>query len=625
MRFLIFIPIFFLTLSSLRGQTNKIDSLKSVYDNAQNDDDRLEKLDQLTKAFVNARLPEGRAYIQELKELARKTDNKPILAKSYISHAILSRSLKAFDSIVIMGQEAKRLYKEIDDEQGWLEANYQIAWGEYCLSKYDEGIERLNQNIAVRIKGGDSSKKLGNDYNLLGTCYLSLGEHQNSIDNFILASEVFKKNKSEMGQAEALDNIGYVEYLMKNYDRSIEYMVEAAEVFERLGQTFYQLRAYRSIAGAHIELDQLEEAKEYLNRTLPMARKEKYRSVEASTLNMLGQVAIEEKRYDEGVGYFEQALKYFREIDRKVFIADLLESITKAYVVQEKYSQALPYADEIFEYVPANQSSSQLKRALKLRSEIYEQLGMYQKSLVDYKGFEAVKDSLLGEEKQKQIEQLRAEFDTERKDTQIDLLQKESELDANRKKMLWGGLGLITLLGASVIIGIQRKRKKEQELHAKQQELEIQKRKATEQELAFKQKELAAKLLQLANKNQFLEDLQIEVGKLKTSSDNAINKTSELISRMIKSDDLEEDEWDQFTSEFTSVHQDFVERLNKKYGSFTRSEMRLISLLKMNLSSKEMASILRIAETGVRKARYRLRKKMELDSTQDLSAIIHSI
>jgi len=625
MKALLFVVLLFIALNSLSGQSKQIDSLKSVYDQAQTDEERLEQLVLLTKAMVNARLPEARGYLQQLKELARQVDNDTILAKSYISHAILSRSLKAFDSIIIMGQEAKRLYKELDDEQGWLEANYQIAWGEYCLSKYDEGIERLNENIAIRIKGGDSSKDLGDDYNLLGTCYLSLGEHQNSIDNFILASEVFKKNKSEMGQAEALDNIGYVEYLMKNYDRSIEYMVEAAEVFERLGQTFYQLRAYRSIAGAHIELDQLEEAKEYLNRTLPVARKEKYRSVEASTLNMLGQVAIEEKRYEEGVGYFEQALKYFREIDRKVFIADLLESITKAYVVQEKYSQALPYVDEIFEVVPPNQTSSQLERALKLRSEIYQQLGMYEKSLEDFKGFEAVKDSLLGEEKQKQIEELRAEYDTERKEAQIDLLQKEAELDANRKKMLWGGLGGITLLGGVLIFGLQRKRKREQELSAKQQELEIQKRLAIEQELEFKKKELTTKILQLASKNKFLESLQSEVENLNSTLDKSINKTSTRISRMISSDHRDEEDWDQFAKEFTSIHQDFVNRLIEKYGSFTRSEMRLISLLKMNLSSKEIANVLRISETGARKARYRLRKKMILDPKDDLSAVIHSI
>ena len=56
--------------------------------------------------------------------------------------------------------------------------------------------------------------------------------------------------------------------------------------------------------------------------------------------------------------------------------------------------------------------------------------------------------------------------------------------------------------------------------------------------------------------------------------------------------------------------------------SFSKTEPRLIALLKMNLSSKEIAQILHISTERVKKARQRLRKKLELDSTQDLQEYI---
>jgi len=119
--------------------------------------------------------------------------------------------------------------------------------------------------------------------------------------------------------------------------------------------------------------------------------------------------------------------------------------------------------------------------------------------------------------------------------------------------------------------------------------------------------------------------LQEEVAQLSSSVDASVNKTSARINRMIHSDEADEDEWKQFSKEFTSIHQDFVDRLISKYGSFTSGEMRLVSLLKMNLSSKEIANILRVSDEGIKKARYRLRKKLNLETGQDLAATILAI
>jgi DNA-binding CsgD family transcriptional regulator len=49
---------------------------------------------------------------------------------------------------------------------------------------------------------------------------------------------------------------------------------------------------------------------------------------------------------------------------------------------------------------------------------------------------------------------------------------------------------------------------------------------------------------------------------------------------------------------------------------FSKSEVRLISLLKMNMTSKEIADIMGISDSGVKKARYRLRKKMNLEDSE---------
>ena len=58
------------------------------------------------------------------------------------------------------------------------------------------------------------------------------------------------------------------------------------------------------------------------------------------------------------------------------------------------------------------------------------------------------------------------------------------------------------------------------------------------------------------------------------------------------------------------VHKNFESDVKSRYPEVTSNDLRLMSLMRMNLSSKEIASLLNVSQEGVKKARYRLRKKM---------------
>ena len=72
-------------------------------------------------------------------------------------------------------------------------------------------------------------------------------------------------------------------------------------------------------------------------------------------------------------------------------------------------------------------------------------------------------------------------------------------------------------------------------------------------------------------------------------------------------------------------HKDFNSTVKQKFPNVTNNELRLMTLLKMNLSSKEIASILNISPDGIKKARYRLRKKLNISSEESLSDLILSL
>ena len=235
------------------------------------------------------------------------------------------------------------------------------------------------------------------------------------------------------------------------------------------------------------------------------------------------------------------------------------------------------------------------------------------------------RDSIFDLERIEEMRELEAQYETFRKEQEIEILRANEETNRNKRSMLAIGLILSLLSGSLVIYNQILKRKKDREIFLQEQELSQEKQKNLKLEVDFRQQELSGRVKQLASKNEFLQELENEVQSLSNHADRSMSKTTDRIKKMISFDQLDREDWKQFVQEFKVAHPEFTEKLRHVYGSFTHSEMRLITLLRMNLSSKEIANILRITDQGVWKSRYRIRKKMGLKGEVDLQELILAI
>ena len=92
--------------------------------------------------------------------------------------------------------------------------------------------------------------------------------------------------------------------------------------------------------------------------------------------------------------------------------------------------------------------------------------------------------------------------------------------------------------------------------------------------------------------------------------------------RTINFDLQDYNNWKNFSRYFEEVHKDFNGNVKSKYPSVTSNELRLLALLKMNLSSIEIANILSISPESIKKARYRLRKKLGITIEKYLQDLV---
>jgi DNA-binding response OmpR family regulator len=83
--------------------------------------------------------------------------------------------------------------------------------------------------------------------------------------------------------------------------------------------------------------------------------------------------------------------------------------------------------------------------------------------------------------------------------------------------------------------------------------------------------------------------------------------------------------WEDFETHFKSVHPLFMDNLINNFPKLSTGEIKLCALLRLNLNSKEIASILFQNPQSIDIARYRLRKKMELKRDENLNSFLMSI
>lgn len=139
-------------------------------------------------------------------------------------------------------------------------------------------------------------------------------------------------------------------------------------------------------------------------------------------------------------------------------------------------------------------------------------------------------------------------------------------------------------------------------------------------EIEHKNRELATKTIHLLQKNELMEKIKAgltQIGKEKNQQ--KAHREIDSIIQLIDKETQQDKEWEQFFLYFDQVHDQFFKRLKKEYPILTPKDQKLCAFLKMNLSSKEIAPLMNISTRGVEISRYRLRKKLELDSNINLN------
>jgi len=160
--------------------------------------------------------------------------------------------------------------------------------------------------------------------------------------------------------------------------------------------------------------------------------------------------------------------------------------------------------------------------------------------------------------------------------------------------------------------------------HKEREMLNLRAEKA-ELENESKVRELNSVVLNLIHRNEALRTLQDLVLPHSREGKGATRKLAIDVLNGINTTIGTHDEWKFFNEQFEQIHRDFVARLREHSSALTPTEIRISILIRLNLSTKQIADLLFAAPVTIKTHRQNIRRKLGIDADDNLTSFLMTL
>jgi tetratricopeptide (TPR) repeat protein len=454
--------------------------------------------------------------------------------------------------------------------------------GEICYSQghYAQSLEYHQQ--AARIFGQLNDKRLlADNFNDMGIVYYQNIDKKSSRKQYDQAMRLYKELNSHVGLGETYGNIGHLYEKQQQYDSAFYYQRQALKQYSNADHKGGMAKIYENLGSIFEDLERYDSARVYFDRSLVLYKAVNNEVSSIEVINNIGDILRKTGNYRDGLAYAAHALQLSLETKNEYQQASAYRDIAKSFNLLGKNDSAFHYME------------------------------LSRKHLLH----------IYSDQNNRQMSFLQIIYDTDKKNDEI------AGLENSRKVNLIISIAVVIVILLLIVMGlltISRQGLKLRENIAVS-EKNKQLNRAQQEQLELKSRELTTHTLQVIQHNQFLERMRSKLDEMINEDKRDQKKQLQQLVRQINQNINHDQQWKDFTVMFEQLHQSFFDRLKSSCGDLTVNDIRLIALLKMNMSSKDMAAIFGISQDSLRVARYRLRKKLTIGEGDNLSSFIQTI
>lgn len=347
-------------------------------------------------------------------------------------------------------KEAAELAEKINFKEGTALALKDIGLGYYFQGNYLRTLDYWERSLKVFYTTNDSSN-IARLLSNIGAVYFNNGDDSKALEYHLKSLQVAEKIMDTLRIVTAMNNIGAV-YMNKTstHDKALEYFIKAVPLSELIGKEADVGTATVNLGEIYFKKGDHEKALYYFKKSL-----EAYKGSENATysLNSIGKLYTSQGNYKLAETYHEEAYQIATKLTARQDMVISLLGLADMYMKQAKYKRALS------SYKQAEGIAKEINVGYELK-DTYEGIALAYSKLSDFtsaykyqKLLTGIKDTLYNLETDKKMLGLQFDFEIQKKEGEITLLQKDKdlqELDIRRQKLaknaFLAGFGMILII-----------------------------------------------------------------------------------------------------------------------------------------------------------------------------------
>ncbi|SFD54868.1 Tetratricopeptide repeat-containing protein [Chitinophaga sp. CF118] len=528
--------------------------------------------------------------------------------------------------------------------------------------------------LAITVKGQDRDR-----IELTYTRQLDMHLPDSSLLELKKMYDKATLQKDPLTMGTSLQHMGNICYYLGNYPQALDFHLRADKIFRDLERKDLLAGNLNDMGILYYYNRQIPLAGKQYEEALAIYHQMHNDEGLADTYGRIGHLYEKQHQYDSAFYFQRLALQQYSRISKKEGIAKIYENMGSIYEDLQKFDSARYYYEHSYDLYEQSGEKVAIIEVLNNLGDISRKTGHYNEGLLEtrkalilavkannlYGKGAAYHDigktyNLLNEkdsayyylelsrratidiysaENNRQTAFLSVLFDMDKKNDEIVDLQHARDINIIIAISTIIVILLLLVLGW-VIISRQRLKIRNavtlalqnQQIHEAQQALmqtalenkQLQENKLV-QDLEVKGKELTSHTLHVIQKNQLLEDLRNRLELMVKDDKRDQKKQIQQLIQQINLNFNYDEYWTGFREIFEQVHQEFFAKLKERRDDLSYNDLRLAALIKLNLDSKDMATLLAISPDSLRVSKYRLKKKLLLEEGESLTSFINSL
>lgn len=332
---------------------------------------------------------------------------------------------------------------------------------------------------------------------------------------------------------------------------------------------------------------------------------------------ILNNMAISSDNSDESIKYLREAIEINLRLGNRALLAINYSNLGLKYVNANKNRKALEFLLLAEDIIKEDNLSQIIPILYKNKAEMYSKMGKNKEAYEYFK--KAVETGRSSTQKNyiRNLEYMATQNSLSEKSLQLKVVENEYQIKTLNRNIVFTGIIIFILAILLFIIAIYYQNTR------KIYKLQM-KNKMKEQSLEHNKKELINMATFIKTRYNILENIHAEIDELQNQEKNITQQKIKKLKLYVKSL-MNERDIHQIQQRIDEINKEFLERLEKLHPKITKNDKKIASLLRANLSTKQIAVVLNTYPSSVNIARHRMRQHMNLDNAVNLVNYIKKI